>query len=122
MEELNTDFKRLIIIEPHHHDEVMKASFADTDQLLISIDGFFQPFELFLEKLAVEHGDIPGQNFENVPSLPHIILESHDFVSVSGQREDFVELDGSIFEHIDKLVDFFNIVIIDFETGNFDEA
>ena len=60
VEELNRNFKSLVIIKFHHHDQIVEASFANIDHLLVSFNGNFQPSHLFFEKLAVKHCNVAG--------------------------------------------------------------
>lgn len=57
MEELNGDLEDLIVIQFHHHQEILEASLTDLDALVITIHCQLKPGILTFEKLGVKVDD-----------------------------------------------------------------
>lgn len=69
MEEINCDFKHLIIIDFHHHDDVSETNPTNIDSILVTIHCLLKPFILVFEKLRIKVGDSPCQYFKDVAIL-----------------------------------------------------
>lgn len=120
MEELHADFENLVIIEPHDHEHIVKTCPTDLDHLRIALDSGFYPAVLLLEEFAVKHGDVFTKDLENLPFPFDGEPDLLDFLFFVGDGEDFVELDGCIFEHEQKFQDLVLVVGVEFQTSNFD--
>lgn len=122
VEELNANFKGLVVVDAHHHEKVVESSSANVDHFLVAFDCLFEPANLFFEEFAEEHGNVAGQYFENVPSLLNIGLNPADFLPVSSQREDFIQFNCCAFKHKDVFLHHLHIATFNLETSNFHKA
>jgi len=60
MEKLNSDFKDLIFIDFHHHNQVPEAVIANLNTFLVVYDCKLDPGVLILKKFAIKVGNPSG--------------------------------------------------------------
>lgn len=66
MKEIYGDFEDLVLVNLHHHNNVVKAHLANANSFFISSHCPFQPLKLIFEKLRVEVGDSPSEDFKDI--------------------------------------------------------
>ena len=69
MEEIDGNFKHLIVIDFHHHDDVSEANPANIDSVLVTIHCLLEPFILVFEKLRIKVSDSSRQYLKDIAIL-----------------------------------------------------
>jgi hypothetical protein len=123
MEKLYCNFKHLVFVNLHHHDEISKTKVAHLDILLIVHYCKLEPHVLIFKKLTIKISYSSGQHLKHGPwSFFDVSQHLLNIVIIIGNWDKFIELSCNILEHENEFYFLFFVLIVYFQTSNLNQT